>query len=161
MIKVVRHCPDRYGRAYRERGAGPYEVEMKDAGLKPVWHVTEYYPANGDYVKIRYMSASGTPYQVATTRLSKVAAANAAANADHPGGLLSHLNPAEKPLLMSETIRCRNADIDEMKFFESGLPLPVFEIRHVTYTSEGQHLETTMCILPCDRWELEYTWEGK
>jgi DNA-binding GntR family transcriptional regulator len=161
---IVRRVPLRYTRAFREQdGAhGAFEAEVRAAGMTPSVQTTVSQTAGGDVIRERVMSADGVVVQLATTMIPGAVALLVPPllrEDTGAGGLMSRLAEAgHAAVSFTETIRVRTATVKEALLL--GLDLPAYEITHVAYSAEVTVVEQTVCLLPCSRWTLDYTWHS-
>ncbi|MFF4821324.1 GntR family transcriptional regulator [Kitasatospora sp. NPDC001309] len=160
MRKITRVVPDRYEAAYRERGHGAFDVEVRECGYTPRWETTVTETAD-ETVKHYRMWADGVPVQFATGRSPKTVAdaAGTAVPDTGPGGIISRMADAGyRQVKMREEIDVRTPSEPEAAFLGLTLDQLVYEITHTGYTADGATVETVAHVLPVHLWQLVHTW---
>jgi DNA-binding GntR family transcriptional regulator len=161
---IVRRVPLRYTKAFREQdGAhGAFEAEVRAAGMTPSVRTDVSQTTGGEVIRERVMSADGVVVQLATTVIPGAVALLIPLlkyEDTGAGGLMSRLADAgHAAVSFTETITVRTATVREALLL--GLDLPAYEITHIAYNSMGTPVEETVCLLPCSRWVLDYTWHS-
>ncbi|MCX4752014.1 GntR family transcriptional regulator [Kitasatospora sp. NBC_01287] len=159
-LKITRAVPERYEAAYRERGRGAFDVEVRDRGHEPRWETTVT-ETDSATLRARHMWADDVPVQIAVTEIPKaVAAASGVTGEDTgSGGMISRLADAgHKQDRITEAIDVRPPTAEEAAFLKLTEDHRVYELTHTAYSEDGTVTEVTTHVMPCHLWKLAYTW---
>lgn len=165
MIELVRDCPLRYGREFREHygSHGPFEAELRQAGYRS--HVeTSVEVTDSDILRSRrmYITLCGPERVPVAFSLSRIPLAHldqatrkllTLTDPGVAGGITSVLEQAgREPACFTEDIRFRTALPHECFL---GCPR-VIDITHASWDAHDQLTEETAIALHPDMWTLHY-----
>ncbi|MFJ7280957.1 GntR family transcriptional regulator [Kitasatospora sp. NPDC098663] len=158
--KITRAVPERYEAAYRERGRGAFDVEVRERGHEPRWETTV--TETDEYtVRTRRMWADDVPVQIAVTRIPKSVADAAGLSGEETGagGMISRLaESGRKQARITEEIDVRPPTAEEVTFLQLTEDHRVYELTHTAWAEDGQVTEVTSHVMPCHHWRLTYSW---
>lgn len=174
--RIYRDASKRYNNAYRDKGIGPADVEVKDLGHKPhtdieiskvqaAERVAKHLDiAEGSDVlrRRRKLHADDEPTQIADSYYPWALAKDTrlAEPDTGQGGSYARLHEINRgPVRFSEDIVVRLATDDESSELQLDGPLPVIDLAHTAYDESGVPIAVTFHTMPSHLWKLHYEWD--